>query len=206
MIIIAFEGLDKSGKNTAVENLYQALQSHGYNVEKSEFHRYDTPTGQIIRNFLDGNYKAPQKAIECIMAADKYAQVDWFKELSATTDVLLLDRYKLSQWVYAKANKVDMSFTLTLLEDLPEPDFTFYLDISPEVSMQRKGQHGDNDIYESNFSLLSDVRDAYKWVVELDAGDGHIVELDGTKPVDELHREVLQQTLSLLQAKKVNPS
>ena len=62
MIIIGFEGLDKSGKRSQSELLYKALYERGYNVQKSEFHRYDTPTGQLIRRFLDGEYQPGQYA------------------------------------------------------------------------------------------------------------------------------------------------
>lgn len=203
MIIIAFEGLDKSGKHSTSEMLYKALYEQGYNVEKSEFHNYSTPTGQLIRKFLDGEYKVNQYAIECIMAADKYAQIDWFKELEKETDVLILDRYVLSQMVYGVANGVDIDFTLNLLEHLPVPNYHFFLDVSPEVSMSRKGKHGDNDKYEGDLELLTKAREKYLQVMEIEQADGKAMILDGTSPIDKLHEEILAATLSLLEERKV---
>lgn len=203
MIIIAFEGIDKCGKNSQTELLYGALQRRGYNVVKSEFHRYDTPTGQLIRRFLDGKYHAPQKAIECLMAADKYAQLDWFDELEKDTDVLLLDRYTLSQRAYSEANGVDKHFVYNLLEDLPYPDYTFYLDIEPQESMRRKGQHGENDLYESNYDLLAGAREYYKSIVHLNQPDGTMTELDASQPISDLARVILARTLALLKSNGV---
>lgn len=203
MIIIAFEGLDKSGKNSQSEMLHKALYERGYNVEKSEFHRYDTPTGQLIRQFLDGEYKVNQHAIECIMAADKYAQLDWFKELEKETDVLILDRYVLSQMVYGVANGIDIDFTLNLLEHMPEPNYHFFLDVSPEESMNRKGKFGDNDKYEGDLELLTKAREKYLQVMEIEQADGKALILDGTRPVGELHEDILTATLSLLEERKV---
>ena len=203
MIIIEVEGLDKSGKNSQSELLYQALSERGYNVQKSEFHRYDTPTGQLIRKFLDGEYQPNQLAIECIMAADKYAQLDWFEELKKSTDILILDRYLTSQFVYSSANGVDVDFILNLLEDMPAPNFHIFLDIEPEESMKRKGKWGENDKYESDQELLTRVREKYLRIMELEQEDGKALILDGTKPIDELHQEILARTLAFVEFEKV---
>lgn len=199
MIILSLEGLDKSGKASNSELLYQALYERGYNVEKSAFHRYDTPTGQLIRQFLDGEYQPGQYAIECIMAADKYAQLEWIKEITETTDVLILDRYLLSQCVYSQANGMDIDFIGNMLRYMPAPDYHFYLDITPEESMKRKGEHGDNDKYESNHALLAKARELYLKYFNLESDFEQEMIIDGTLPVDEIHKIMLQKTLSLLE-------
>lgn len=168
----------------------------GYNVEKTEFHRYDTPTGQLIRKFLDGEYNVNQMAIEAIMAADKYSQLDWFKQLTKEKDVLILDRYLLSQLIYAKANGVNVHWIADMLVNMPQPDFHFYLDISPEESMKRKGEHGDNDKYESDHKLLTEVRDGY---LEFFLGDSHSMILDATEPEALLHEQILEKTIEILE-------
>lgn len=202
MIIIGLEGLDKSGKRSQSELLYKALYERGYNVQKSEFHRYDTPTGQLIRRFLDGEYQPGQYAIECIMAADKYAQASWFEELAEETDVLILDRYLTSQLVYSYANGVDIDFTINILRYMSEPDFQFYLDIEPDESMRRKGEHGDNDKYESNKELLEKVQDLYQRYMEVEEECGKGLVVDGNLPVEEIHEFILKKTLSLLEEKE----
>lgn len=173
MKIIVFEGLDKSGKNSMSNIFTEELSKQGLKVKHSEFHRYDTPTGGLIRKYLYGEYKVPHEAIQCIMSADKYAQLEWFKTLeSKGLDVLVLDRFSLSQEVYASYFRESMDLTKTekeslaefdkaLVSRLPKPYKTILLDISAETSMQRTGQHGDNDLYESNKALLTFVRNGY---------------------------------------------
>ncbi|HDR4736874.1 TPA: dTMP kinase [Bacillus cereus] len=202
MIIIALEGLDKSGKKSQADKLHKSLYERGYNVEQSEFHRYDTPTGGLIRQFLDGEYNPGQLAIECIMAADKYAQLSWFEELAEKLDVLILDRYLVSQLVYSTANGVDIDFTASLLDRMPEPNFQIFLDIEPEESMKRKGKHGENDKYESDKELLTRARDLYLRYMKLEEEDGNAMILDGTLSVEELHQQILGRTLSLLTESK----
>jgi len=162
MKIIAIEGLDKSGKHTTVKGLKEKLTLDGYKVEASEFHRYDTETGQLIRKWLYGEFPVDQKTIELIMAADKYAQLQFFEELKQKeTDILLLDRYIGSQYVYSRAAGVDEKWIEELLRYVPIPDMEILVDVSAQTSMERKGKHGENDRYESDYKLLSQARDLY---------------------------------------------
>jgi dTMP kinase len=162
MKIIAVEGLDKSGKASLVRRLKEKLEADGYKVAVSEFHRYDTPTGKLIRQWLYGEYKVSQPTIELIMAADKYAQKEYFDELSAQGyDILLLDRYLGSQLVYSQAAGVPQEWVENLLKYLDVPDLEIFINVSSETSMKRKGKHGDNDRYESDKELLDRARSGF---------------------------------------------
>ena len=112
MKIIAVEGLDKSGKHTQTNMLCQYLKDQGYNTIKSEFHRYDTPTGELIMKWLKKEWDVDQSTIELIMTADKQAQQKWFNELEQQgVDYLILDRYTGSQEVYSEASGIDPLWT-----------------------------------------------------------------------------------------------
>lgn len=176
MKIIAIEGLDKSGKHTASEVLSDYLKVLGYKVKTSEFHRYDTPTGQLIRKYLIGEYNVSKETIELIMLADKYAQQETFAQYEKDgVDFLILDRYIDSQLNYSKAvyfketSKEEMEsdsvpfykYIEEGIKGLRQPDYVFYLEVKPETSMARKGQHGENDRYESDKELLTIVHDMY---------------------------------------------
>lgn len=162
MEIIAFEGLDKSGKHTQSNLLANFLYEQGYSVVQSEFHRYDTPTGALIKKWLFGEYDADQNTIELIMSADKQAQQKWFAQLEEEeVDFLILDRYIGSQLCYSKSNGLDEEWRNMLQSKIRKPDYEFLLDVTPEESMKRKGKHGENDKYESNHQLLTKVRKAY---------------------------------------------
>lgn len=185
MKIIAIEGLDKSGKHTQSELLKKYLISKGYKVEKSEFHRYDTPTGQLIQQWLYGKYDADQKTIELIMSADKQSQQFWFDKLERSgVDFLILDRYTTSQQVYSEANGIDPKWTKELQKFMRKPDVEIFIDISPEISMMRKGKHGDNDRYESNLKLLKDVRDIFL--------SKYIYKIDGDNPMLKIHSDIIK--------------
>lgn len=158
--IIAIEGIDKSGKHSLTQLAASHFRGKGYSVDTSEFHRYDTPTGQIIANYLKEQNSMNPDAIELIMAADKLNQRDMI--LENEHDILILDRYLLSQYAYARAKHSrfgDDEFEW-IFEEMPAADLTFTLHLSPEVSMARKGKHGENDRYERDRNLLSRVNHA----------------------------------------------
>lgn len=162
--IIAIEGIDKSGKHTLAKGLVETFEAKGYTVEHSEFHRYDTPTGELIARYLKKEIELSDDAIELIMAADKINQLDYIR--NCESDILILDRYLLSQYAYAEAkNRLGMTTATAyklhkVLEDMPKADVTIILTLDPKVSMARKGKHGDNDRYESDIRLLQAVNQA----------------------------------------------
>lgn len=160
MFIIEFEGLDKSGKRTQTELLKEELEREGFRVKTTSFHRYDTPTGKLIRDWLYGSYKVSEETIKLIMTADKQAQQDYFKQLEKEYDVLICDRYLLSNICYRR-DDLDYEWLQTIQTKLRKPDATVFIDITPQESMERKGEHGVNDLYERDKKLLEVTRENY---------------------------------------------
>lgn len=190
MKILAFEGLDKSGKATMTRLLEDYLADRGYSVVTTSFHRYDTLTGRLVRKWLYKNWNIEEELeelkevkgveqqlwyqellevglenvrIDLIMSADKEAQQEWFNELeSQGTDLLIIDRYIGSQACYSLAQGNDKDWVYSLHANLRKPDLELLLDIEPETSVNRKGEHGHNDRYEEDVVFLTNVRKAYR--------------------------------------------
>jgi dTMP kinase len=185
MKIIAIEGLDKSGKHTQTNMLVEHLRNQGFNVVQSEFHRYDTPTGELIMKWLRKEWNVSQTTIELIMAADKQAQQEWFYDLEKNNvDFLVLDRYTMSQFVYSLANDMEKSWVLQLQRFMRKPDLNIFIDIPGEESMKRKGKWGENDRYESDLALLNEVRSLFFWYSK------NIV--DGMGTPEEVHKDIVE--------------
>lgn len=194
MKIISIEGIDKAGKATQAKLLTDYLRNKGYKVTQSEFHRYDTPTGDLIMKWLKKEWDVDQTTIELIMAADKQAQQVWFDKLEMDDyDFLVLDRYTLSQVAYGIANGINGRWILELQKNMTPSDIDVVIDIPAEVSMGRKGKHnnGLNDRYESDLKMLKEVRNNYKNAsIYYSAPIKKIV--DGMKMVDEIHKEIVR--------------
>lgn len=190
MKVITVSGLDKSGKHTQTELLKNRLIEEGYKVEKSDFHRYDQPTGELIMKWLKKEWNASQETIELIMAADKQNQQDWFKQLEKDgIEFLILDRYILDQIVYSSANGMDIKWVQTLQKHMRKSDLDIIVDIPAEVSMKRKGKHGENDRYESDLELLNRVRDNYIVLDEKYSAPLKYI-VNGTGSIEDIHEDI----------------
>lgn len=164
--VISFEGLDKSGKHSAMDFVSDLLEQKGYSVYKMSFPQYDTEIGQLIREYLTNKLELTPKAFELLLAADKVNSSDKLNKLLAQYDFILIDRYVHSQVAYGLQNAT-FGYLSTLLLGVVLPDHVIYMDVDVAVSMGRQGEHGDNDKYESNAELLTTVKANYDTMYRL---------------------------------------
>lgn len=164
--VISFEGLDKSGKHSAMDFVSELLEQKGYSVYKLSFPQYGTPIGQLIRQYLTNQLELTPKAFELLLAADKVNSSNKLNELLTQYDFILIDRYVHSQVAYGLQN-ASYGYLSTLLSGVVLPDLVIYMDVDVNVSMSRQGEHGDNDKYESNVELLKAVKNNYDQMYRL---------------------------------------
>lgn len=164
--VISFEGLDKSGKHSAMDFVSDLLEQKGYSVYKMSFPQYDTEIGHLIREYLTNKLELTPKAFELLLAADKVNNSDKLKSLLAQYDFVLIDRYVHSQVAYGLQNAT-FGYLSTLLSGVVLPDHVIYMDVNVDASMGRQGEHGDNDKYESNAELLTTVKANYDTMYRL---------------------------------------
>ena len=158
-LLIAFEGLDQSGKQTQAERLRDRLIAAGRRVRLLAFPDRETPIGQEIERALRGTRDYGADVMQLLYVANRY---EWKREIERERSdgtILICDRYLASSVAYGEALGLDPQWLLEIQRYLPQPDITFLLDIAPEVSAQRKT--ADRDKYERDLALLARVRDSY---------------------------------------------
>jgi dTMP kinase len=158
-LLIAFEGLDQSGKQTQAERLRDRLVEHGRLVRLLSFPAYDTPIGEEIGRALRGEREYGPDVMQLLYIANRY---EWKPQIERELErgtILICDRYLASSIVYGEAFGLDAAWLRETQKYLPQPDITFLLDIAPEVSARRKTV--DRDKYERDLSLLGRVRASY---------------------------------------------
>ena len=172
-LLIAFEGLDQSGKQTQAEMLRDRLVDAGRLVRLLSFPAYDTAIGSELGKALQGDRDYGADVMQLLYVANRYEwKPQMERELQRGT-VLICDRYLASSVAYGEALGLDPAWLLDMQKYLPQPDLTLLLDIEPGVSARRKT--ADRDRYERDLALLGRVRDSYLrhaaggWV-RLDAG------------------------------------
>ena len=175
-LLIAFEGLDQSGKQTQAELLRDRLIAAGRSVFLLSFPDYGTPIGEEIERALRGARNYAPDVMQLLYVANRY---EWRTEIErrrSDGEILICDRYLASSVAYGEAQGLDPAWLLEIQRHLPQPDLTFLLDIVPEVSARRKTS--DRDKYERDLALLGRVRNSYLSLAEKDGWTRLIADRD----------------------------
>jgi len=174
-LLIAFEGLDQSGKQTQGELLRDRFVGQGRNVHLVSFPDYETPIGSEIRRALRGERHYGADVMQLLYIANRYERKDEIVRARNEGTILVCDRYLASSVAYGEAQGLDPAWLVSIQEHLPQPDVTILLDIPPEVSARRK--QSDRDRYERDLALLARVRESYL----RQAAEGRWVRLDADR-------------------------
>jgi dTMP kinase len=157
--LIAFEGLDQSGKQTQAERLVERLRATGRVVTLLTFPDDSTSIGREIRRALAGESRYSADVMQLLYVANRY---ELREEIAADLErgtIVLCDRYTASSVAYGEAQGVDAGWLAAIQQRLPPPDMTILLDIPPDVSARRK--RSGRDAFERDLGLLARVRDSY---------------------------------------------
>lgn len=157
--IIAFEGLDQSGKQTQAELLRDRLKQDGHKSRLVSFPDYATSIGEELARALQGEREYGPDVMQLLYIANRYERkADLHRWLDGGL-MLVCDRYVASSVAYGEAFGLDAAWLTELQKFLPAPSLTIVLDIAPETAVTRKAV--DRDRYERDLALQARVRESY---------------------------------------------
>jgi dTMP kinase len=182
--LIAFEGLDQSGKQTQAETLRDALSAAGRTCELLSFPDYTTPIGAEIHRALHGERDYPPDVMQLLYVANRYEVKAAIERWLAEGRVILSDRYVASSIAYGEAQGLDREWLTEIQRFLPGADLTILLDISAETALQRKAYGRDR--YERDVELLNRVRESYR----AQATDPRWELIPGDRPKEDVTADV----------------
>ncbi len=183
--IIVFEGIDGSGKDTQISLL----------KEQPGFSHFKYPTNNfpILWDFLQKKRTLSQKALFHLFLADIAEEQE---KLSSTSGLRIIDRYVLSTIAYDSHYSYEDAKRIVSASGFIEPDIVFLLDLPPEVAQERKmkqkqSEDVEPDRYDLDIKRLTSVRERFLKLKEDSFLCSKWVLLDATKPVEELHGEIM---------------
>ena len=191
-LLIAFEGLDQSGKQTQAELLRDRLRAEGHKARLVSFPDYATSIGEEIARALQGEREYGPDVMQLLYVANRYERkADLLRWLEGGL-ILVCDRYTASSIAYGEAQDLDPEWLVEIQKYLPPANLTVLLDIAPETAVQRKSV--DRDRYERDLALQGRVRNSY----HRQAAASHWVRLDGERTKDAIAEDVFAAVSSLL--------
>jgi dTMP kinase len=191
-ILIVFEGLDQSGKQTQAELLRDRLKADGRKARLLSFPDYGTSIGEEIARALQGEREYGPDVMQLLYIANRYERKPELQRWLDGGLVLVCDRYTASSIAYGEAQGLDPAWLADMQKFLPSPALTIMLDISPETAVGRKSV--DRDRYERDLAMQQRVRESYRRL----AGEQNWLRLDGERPKDAIAADVLSAVGSRL--------
>ncbi|KAB8153503.1 dTMP kinase [Kordia sp. TARA_039_SRF] len=203
-IFIAIEGIDGSGKSTQAKNIAKRLEAEGHKVYLT-FEPTDMRIGKMIRSILGGKEKADEKVIAALFAADRLDHIlhetEGILKKLAEGYIVITDRYYFSSYAYHGAH-LDMDWVIAsnqMAANILKPTVNIFVDVSPEVAMQRINANRETvEIYETLDNLKA-VQSQYVRAFEKLQQEEHIVKVNGDETpenVTEALWDVIQKELN----------
>lgn len=178
--VIAIEGIDGSGKSVQFAELKKRCLAAGLRVDSREFPVYESFFGAEVGRYLSGSGGVRADAVDGRSMALWYA-LDRWENLSdyrdGESDVLLFNRYVLSNAVYQSTRDIDLEqqdiidwvFELEYNHfGLPKADVFVFYDVDTAqagANILKKGRRDylgeGKDVYEASESMQARVRAKY---------------------------------------------
>ena len=190
--LIAFEGLDQSGKQTQAELLRDRLKEDGHKSRLVSFPDYGTSIGEEIARALAGERDYEADVMQLLYVANRYERKADLQRWIDGGLILVCDRYTASSIAYGEALGLDPAWLDDVQRFLPPAALTIMLDIAPETAVTRKSV--DRDRYERDLALQQRVRESYR----RQAAANRWVVLDGERAKEEIAADVLAATVKVV--------
>ncbi len=195
---ITFEGIDGSGKSTQLKMLSEYLSKNNIeNVCHSE------PTKQVIgkqiRAILSGSEPADPRTIALLFAADRIEHVtgkDGILDNLNRGVTVLSDRYYFSSFAY---QVVDMPLEWVMeinkvARELAKPDLHIFIDVSPELSLERISANRDSSEIFENKAYLTRARENFMRIIEKTKNEENTLIINGDNDLETVAKEVIEKT------------
>ena len=191
---IVLEGLDGAGTTTQASLLTERLDSAGHQVFSTS-----EPTrgkiGALIRDILAGRVETTAEALAMLYAADRHEHLYDPTQgiIRALEDGwVVCDRYVFSSLAYQTV-QCDYSLVYELNRRFPLPKHLVYVDVSPEMTEDRRRGRGAAEIFE-NLEFQRAVYEHYGRAIEnFNGGDMQVHIVDGSASPQDISEQIWKQ-------------
>ncbi len=194
-LFIALEGIDGSGKSTQAKLLARKLEETGHKVYLT-FEPTNGMVGSVLRNILKGNIKADERTIATLFLADRMDHLlnedsGLVKKISEGYTVIT-DRYYFSSYAY-HGTHMDMDWVIAcnkMCADILRPDLNIFIDVAPEISMQRiSANRQSTELYET-LDNLKNVRAKYMEAFRKLGDAETVVSINGNQEIEAIAADI----------------
>jgi dTMP kinase len=187
-VLVAFEGIDGSGKTTQASMLHDWADGLGFEVVSTKEPTAGT-WGKRIRESKFTHRLAPDAELECFVNDRREHVESLILPALKRGALVIVDRYYYSTVAYQGARGLEPRAVLEINRAFaPIPDLVFLLDLDPKTGLERISKRGaGQDLFET-LEELTKARKIFKWLSETDR---HVLTLDARLSIEEVHQSVI---------------
>ena len=199
---ITFEGIDGCGKSTQIELLKQKIEQQGTRCYQTR-EPSDGPVGCMLRQCLTKRIEADERTLAALFASDRldhlFNKTDGICQKLDEGIHVICDRYVLSNYAYQSV-RAPLNWVMSLnsvANDTVKPDCHIFIDVTPEVSLERmaKGRF-HTELFETK-ERLTEVRNRYLSLIEQLKDKEKIIVVDGDRSVDQIANAIWKEVSAL---------
>ena len=202
-MFISFEGIEGSGKSTQIQLLKEFLNQKGLNPVVIR-EPGGTQIGEKVRDIFltkTNEYFDPLTEVLLLYSSRKQLDTNVIKPALRAGKIVIADRFADATIAYqAYGKSVSKDFIAQLHSDLEisNPDLTFFIDISPELSKARISDRESDRMESESIEFFSKVRSGYQACAK---DSGRVITIEGTDSIEDIFVEIKEAV-----AKKLNVS
>jgi len=200
---IVFEGIDGSGKSTQSKLLFDRLQEKNVpcalTAEPSA-----SNIGKLIRSNFSNTITLNEHTVAGLFLADRLEHIlneeDGILKTLASGVHVICDRYYLSSYAYHGVH-VDMDWVIACnakCAELAKPDLHLFIDVNPEMSMERISASRETTERYETLENLKRVRQKYLEAIEIEKSKENIHIIDGNKDIKTISDSIYEVVSAIL--------
>jgi len=194
-LFMTVEGTDGSGKTTQIRLMESYIRAKGYEVVLTREPGGTNISEKIRSIILDHDNAEMGKIAEMLLYASARAQLvsEVIKPAIESGKIVICDRFIDSSYVYQGFGR---GISLELIRGINkaamdgiEPDITFFLDLSPEVALNRRiASTGADRIEKEKMEFHMRVYSGYKKLVSM--YPGRIKPINSSRKIEDIFGDV----------------
>jgi len=189
-MFIVFEGPDGSGTSTQARLLAENLEKKGVKVFTTAEPSKDI-LGRVLREALQKKHKLSPKAFQLLFFADREQHVqNEILPALARGEIVICERYNWSSIAFGVSENVERAFLENIAYSFLEPDYTFFMNISAEKSLERVISRGEKLEHFETSEKLKIVQEVMLHLAEKSAFTKRSTILNATDSIETIAQSI----------------